>query len=368
MKLLSDNIQKHITSAFLCLTALFCLALDCNADDIDPTDISYVSVNPYTNEVTVSWYKSESANIKFARILYIYEKTTLVKGKGFADILGNEDNSYVFTTDTIALFSFEADEVPLSLAVDAYSENGTNSTSLREYHTTMVASAKTTSCPTKIKISWTHYYGYEITVDKYEIIESSNGTETVVKECNANENSCLIDLNETQDRSFFVRATFNDCRDKKQISTSCMCEVSQKAPKLPQYLSIENITIEQNDDVSLTCKCDVSADFRTYIVYKSECDANHFTPIDTFNLSSSSSEVFKLTDTKAHKQDTILFYKIVAIDNCSNAIFESRMVQTPKINIQKVDETTNIIEWDKNAENVVRYKIWRSINGEKEEK
>ena len=367
MKLLSDNIQKHITSAFLCLTALFCLALDCNADDIDPTDISYVSVNPYTNEVTVSWYKSESANIKFARILYIYEKTTLVKGKGFADILGNEDNSYVFTTDTIALFSFEADEVPLSLAVDAYSENGTNSTSLREYHTTMVASAKTTSCPTKIKISWTHYYGYEITVDKYEIIESSNGTETVVKECNANENSCLIDLNETQNRSFFVRATFNDCRGKKQISTSCMCEVSQKAPKLPQYLSIENITIEQNDDVSLTCKCDVSADFRTYIVYKSECDANHFTPIDTFNLSSSSSEVFKLTDTKAHKQDTILFYKIVAIDNCSNAIFESRMVQTPKINIQKVDETTNIIEWDKNAENVVRYKIWRSINGEKEE-
>ena len=367
MKSWSANIQKRIQATLSCLIALLSTTLYCHADDIDPTDISYVSVNPYTNEVTVSWYKSESANIKFARILYIYEKTTLVKGKGFADILGNEDNSYVFTTDTIALFSFEADEVPLSLAVDAYSENGTNSTSLREYHTTMIASAKTTSCPTKIKISWTQYYGYEITVDKYEIIESSNGSETVVKECNANKNNCLIDLNETKDRSFFVRASFTDCRGKKQTSTSCMCAVSQKAPKQPLYLSIENLSIEQNDDISITCKCDVSSDFRKYIVYKSEIDSLHFNPIDTFVLSPSSSELLKLTDTQANKKDTTLFYKVVAIDNCSNAVFESKTVQTPKITIQEIDEMTNIIEWDKNAGNVVRYKIWRSVNGGKEE-
>ena len=114
------------------------------AEEIDPTDISYVSVNPYTNEVTISWYKSESANIAYARILYIYDETTLIKGKGFVDIVGNEDVTYKFKTDTIDKFSYNPDERVISLAVDAYSENGNNSTSLREYHTTMLASAQIT--------------------------------------------------------------------------------------------------------------------------------------------------------------------------------------------------------------------------------
>jgi len=366
MKLWSDNIQKHIVPALLCVASLFCLALNCHADDIDPTDISYVSVNPYTNEVTVSWYKSESANIKFTRILYIYEKSTLVKGNGIVDIPGNDDKSFVFKTDTVTQFTFDANEKPITLAVDAYSENGSNSTSLREYHTTMIASAKTTSCPSKIKISWTGYYGYEIAVEKYEIIESSNGTETVVKECNANETTCMLDLNETKDRSFFVRATFTDCRGKKQTSTSCMCEVSQKAYKLPEYLEIEALDIEKQD-ITITCICDVSSDFRTYVLSKSIGNTGDFTEFDTITLSSESSGKLVYTDKNAFETIPDVSYQIAVYNNCDSLLLVSQ-AHPDLLQVSDYDDgKINVLRWGDHGENVLHYRIWRSINNGSEQ-
>jgi hypothetical protein len=41
---------------------------------IIPPDISFVTINPYTNEVSVAWYKSPSENILFTRIHYIYDE------------------------------------------------------------------------------------------------------------------------------------------------------------------------------------------------------------------------------------------------------------------------------------------------------
>ena len=364
MKLWLDNILKPIVSAFSCLTILLCSALNCTADDIDPTDISYVSVNPYTNEVVVSWYKSESANIKFTRILYIYEKSTLVKGNGIVDIPGNDDKTFVFKTDTVSQFTFDANEKPITLAVDAYSENGSNSTSLREYHTTMIASAKITSCPSQIKISWTAYSGYGITVDKYEIIESSNGTETVVKECNADEFTCLLELNEHQDRNFFVRATFTDCRGIKRTSTSCMCEVSQKAYVYPKFLEIEALHVE-NHDITVVCRCDVASDFRTYYLYKTTSDAENVL-LETFTLSSESTGKHEYLDKNAFETTPDISYQVVVLNNCNDTILIGG-AQPDIPRICDYEKTRQTISWSNHGDSVSFYRLWRSINDKPEE-
>ena len=365
MKLWLGNIQK-----FLICIAFLSNAIILHAEEIDPTDVSYVSINPYTNEVSVCWYKSESANIGFARILYIYDETTLIKGKGIVDVPGNEDNTYLFKTDSISLISYEANEKPMSLAVDAYSENGNNSTSLREYHTTMVASARVTRCPSQIQISWTPYFGYGITIDKYEIIESSNGTEISVKECLGTTTSCIVDLNEEKERSFFVRAVFNDCRGTKRTSTSSMCFVSEKTSTLPQFIAAENISIESNNDISLRFKYDVTSDYRNYIIYKSEFDTNHFVGIDTINLYSNSSEYYSLIDTLAYKKDTAVYYKSAVFDNCGTKILETPTISPIKLkSVQELDELTNMIEWSSNTPwtDEYEYNILRTINNETEQ-
>lgn len=364
MKLLLDkNIKLH--KLLICIILLF-NAITLHAEEIDPTDISYVSINPYTNEVSVCWYKSESANIKFARVLYIYDETTLIKGKGIADIQGNTDNTFTFKTDSIALFPFEANEQPISIAVDAYSENGNNSTSLREYHTTMVATARTTTCPSKIKLTWSSYYGYGITIDKYEIIEATNG-ENVIKQCSANENTCLIDLNENNERKFFIRATFTDCRGIKKTTTSSMCTIVAPQQKMPQFIDAENISI-QNNDIELSFKFDTSSNFKHFILYKSEQTQNTFIGIDTINLHSGDSPIYNYTDIQAYKKDTINYYKAVVFDNCNEKIAESQTLTPIQVKSQQITERRNYIEWSANIpwNNVRTYHIWISENDEEE--
>ena len=363
MKLLSGNIRKTIICLFLCGKSAFTFG-----EEIDPTDVSYVSLNPYTSEVTVSWYKSESANIQYARLLYIYDETTLIKGKGIVDVAGNEDNSFLFKTDTIAMFPYNADERPISIAVDAYSENGTNSTSLREYHTTMVSTAKTTHCPSQILIAWTQYYGYGIAVEKYEIVETSNGVETVVKECLPTEKTTLINLNENTERYFFVRATFHDCRGNLQSSNSSMCSVQESMPIGPKFIKAENISIH-GTDVAVSFKYDTAAEYKNYVIYKSEGGSNNFVGIDTITLHSNSSPIYTLNDTQTYKKDTLVYYKSAVFDDCGTKLLESDIITPILLTIREISDEQNMIEWTKNIpwEEASFYRIFMSENNEAEQ-
>ncbi|MCQ2607288.1 MAG: gliding motility-associated C-terminal domain-containing protein [Bacteroidales bacterium] len=360
------QLVNYINIVTTCLCLLF--SISSFADEIDPTDVSYVSVNPYNNEVSVAWYKSESENIKYVRILYIYDETTLIKGKGIVDIQGNTDNKFTFKTDSIALFPYEAFERPISLAVDAYSENGNNSTSLREYHTTMVSTARTTTCPAQIKITWTPYYGYGISVDKYEIVEAIDKEEVVVKQCLASETSCFILPNEKSERSFFVRAVFTDCRGKKQTATSSMCSVSDPLPLSPKFLISKNITIE-NDDITTIFQIDTASDYRKYILFKSEKDSLHFVGIDTIISLPVNCNTYTYIDEHAYKPDTSIYYKLQGYDNCGTAIIESNVLTPIELTIREVTDFQNILEWSKNTptNNTYTYTIWCSENEESEQ-
>ncbi len=357
-------VNSKILTICICLLASISLF----AEEIDPTDVSYVSINPYTNEVSVAWYKSESENIKYARILYIYDETTLIKGKGIVDIKGNNDNIFLFKTDSITLFPYESYERPLSLAVDAYSENGNNSTSLREYHTTMVSTAKTTTCPAQIKVTWTPYYGYGINIEKYEIVEVVENKEVVVKQCLASETSCFIAPNEQSERSFFIRASFVDCKGKKQISTSSMCSVNEPFPIVPKFLTAKNISIDKND-INVVFQLDTASNYKKYILLKSEKDSLHFVEIDRINSFPQNSNIYSYTDENAYKEDTVVYYKMTGFDNCGTAIIESSALTPIKLSIREATEFQNILEWTKNTptNDTYTYTIWCSENDNDED-
>lgn len=361
MKWLWDNKFSTITAVIL--ASLFSINLQ--AEEIDPTDISYVSVNPYTNEITVSWYKSESPNIEKTRILYIYDETTLIKGKGIVDIPGNEDKTFVFQTDTISQIPFEANERPISLAVDAYAENGDNSTSLRENHTTMVISGQELDCSENIRLQWTPYKGFGVTVENYEIIEVANGKEIVRKVLDNNQTGCLIDANESLERDFYVKATFTDCRGNIQISTSSLTSI--QLYKKPTFLEIEGLDVLFDKSIVVTCLCDVTSDLRTYLLTIQK-NVNDIASIDSvrFDLDSISSPTYTYHDKTTYNENDQVTYTIFVFDKCGNILLQESATPDRIVIVEQEDSKTSQIYWNTHCSNcttpIEKYRIWRSIN------
>lgn len=339
---------------------------------IDPTSISFVSINPYTNEVSVSWYKSESPNISFVRVHYIYDETTLVKAKTIQDIPVNLDDTLIFKTESLSIFPYEAIEVPLSFAADAYSTNGDNSTSLREYHTTMHCEASFQNCPSQIIISWTPYYGYEITVSKYQLVEiTGTNTETVISEFPATTLQANIGLNNTANRNFFIRAIFNDCKGVIRSSTSNKATSISPILKFPTFINPENISVNADNDIEISFSIDTNTSFTNYKLYRAIGDENLYTLIDSSTIDNKNISPYTFTHSEAFKNDTILKYRLIAFDNCNVEIIRSISLTPISLKGIELEETKNLVQWstpDNWTEGVSKYTLYRITNNTDETK
>ena len=336
------------------------------AQTIDPTDISYVSINPYTNEVTVSWYKSTSANIAFVRIHYIYDETTLVKAKTIADIPQNDDDTLVFRTDSMSIFPYEAQDVPISFACDAYATNGDNSTSLREYHTTMHCTSVFQTCPSQIQISWTPYFAYGLSITKYQLIEVTNtNTETVLSDFVSTTNSAIVPINSSSSRRFFIRATFTDCRGIVQSSTSNMVTCITPILFEPAFIRTENIQVNAENDITLTFSIDTATSYTKYTLYRSLVNTNNFVAVESFDLAKTEISPLTYTHIGGFIQDSTSYYKLVAFDNCSNQIRTSNTITPINLSGTAIDETHHLLQWtnaDFWTEGAAIYDVYRITN------
>jgi hypothetical protein len=129
--------MKHRLRYIILYLLFFTKVVHSFGQTVDAPDIQFVSINPYTNEVSIAWLQSTNTNIEFTRIHYVYDKTSIIKALTIIDIPENKDDTLIFKTDTIGVFTTQADEAPLSFATDAYTNTNENSISLDKYHTMM---------------------------------------------------------------------------------------------------------------------------------------------------------------------------------------------------------------------------------------
>ncbi|HPM13533.1 MAG TPA: gliding motility-associated C-terminal domain-containing protein [Bacteroidales bacterium] len=361
MKLLQANI---ITK----LTVLLTIALSFSssyAQTIDPPDVSFVSINPYSNQVSVAWYKSTSDNIAFTRIHYIYDETGLIKAKTIVDIQGNTDDTLLFETDTMAVFPFEANEVPLSFAVDAYSQNGSNSTSLREYHTTMNTKISTQTCPSQLEISWSSYIGYAVTVNSYKIIEVDNtASEIVLETVPANQNKTIIPLNSQSYRRFFIEAVFTDSKGNVRTSRSNMVDITSPIYTSPSYIRVQSVTTTETNSIQIQFDIDTATSFTKYQVQRSNTLGGYSKLIDV-ELDKTEISPYEFTLTNGFSPDTTMYYRLVAFDNCNNSIATSQSVPLFTCNASEATDTKHIVTWNMPniwTEGIATYNIYRITN------
>lgn len=367
MKLLPDKFSKQLIILF----TLLCISYIGNAQTVIPPNVSYVSINPYTNEVSVAWYKSPSDNILFTRIHYIYDETGLIKAKTIIDIQENSDDTLFFKTDSIAIFPYEANEKQLSFAVDAYATNGTNSTSLREYHTTMNTQISLQDCPSQLQLTWTPYIGYGIEVSTYIIIEVDKfNTEQTLYTLASTATNQAIPLNSNSERRFFVEAHFVDTAGNAQISRSNMVYIKTPVYTSPSYIQIQSLHITDMNDVIIDFAVDTATSFTNYKVQRS-INNGSFNTILTIELNKQEISPYRFTHTNAYNSDTAVQYRLVAYNNCKDVIRTSQPTQLFTAQATEVTDTKHFITWNMPTiwpEGVAQYTIYRiKDNGSTEE-
>ncbi|HPY82660.1 MAG TPA: hypothetical protein PLU45_04815, partial [Bacteroidales bacterium] len=104
----------------ICFLFVLCIANSflCFSQSIDPPEVQFVSVHPYTNQISVAWNASANTNVAFTRVHYVYDKSTIIKGQTVEDIYENADDTLIFSTSSYPIFTKQANEAPLSFAVD----------------------------------------------------------------------------------------------------------------------------------------------------------------------------------------------------------------------------------------------------------
>jgi len=313
---------------------------------IIPPDISFVTINPYTNEVSVAWYKSPSENILFTRIHYIYDETGLIKAKTIQDIPGNENDTLFFKTDSIAIFPIEAQDAPLSFAVDAYATNGDNSTSLREFHTTMNAKISIEKCPSQLTLTWTPYIGYNVTIDSYVIIEvDETNNEHTLYSLQSTKKNQIISLNSHDERRFFVEAHFTDIKGIKQISRSNMVYIKTPVYSYPSYIKPQSIHITDMNDVLIDFDIDTTTSFASYAIQLSTNGSTYKT-IHTISLQKNELSPYRFTHFQAFNADTTKIYRMIAYNNCNEVILTSPPVSLFTAQAIEASDTKHVISWN----------------------
>lgn len=280
------------------------------------------------------------------RVNYIYDQTTLIKAKKVQDIARNQHDSLVFSVDTMYIFPQEVKEMPLSFAVDAYASTGQNSTSLREYHSTVYCKAQVTTCPLRIHLEWTAYHGYNIQVDEYQIIEvTGTNTEQVIQTINANELRTSIMPNQDEERRFFVRAVFKDLKGNVQRSTSNMVHTNNNVFKYPKFIVPHSISVTPENAVQMAFTVDTHTDFSGYIVQRSLGDSLHFETIDSLRVPTSGITPLRLNLENEFSPSRLSYYRLAALDNCGYPIIFSPAVTPIRLTVEEQSDLKHRLQW-----------------------
>ncbi|MFO7868881.1 MAG: gliding motility-associated C-terminal domain-containing protein [Bacteroidales bacterium] len=338
------NKQQHAICSLILSLVLFQFTVQ--AQEVTAPDLQYVSINPYTNEISVAWNKSPNTNIDFTRIHYVYDKSDIIKAKTVCDIYENKNDTLVFKTDTIAAFTAQAHESPLSFAVDAYTTTNENSISLNNYHTTMIVESTIQACDAGITLSWNSYEGSSTTVEEYHIIEvADDDTESIIQSLSPSQTEYTVPPSEDTVRKFFIRASLIS-NGTPYSSTSQMTTITKNSYNVPDFLSITSLTYNTKNKLTLHIRTTPDTDISKYVIERAFQNKNYFSHIDTISHTSHK-ETFSYTVPYTHNSDSLFFYKVSAIDSCDNIIISSNIVNPTELQIQTLSEHEHLLSWKK---------------------
>lgn len=353
--------MKNLLLSFLLLTNTFSFS-----QIIQGPQISYVTIDPGSEKITVSWYKSPEANVQKVRLTQVTRTTPTYSGDLVREFYSNSDETYTFNYSNLSSMTSQNITQSLMFGMDAV-VGGKSSANLNNGHSTIYATSEFKTCPNQVIVNWTAYKGNGVAVSKYNVYYYKDGKAEILASVAPDEYSYTHILAEgIGDFYYHVEAVFTDIKNKTCKSSSNQTFSSVKLPRLPKYIIGDYATVTSDSTIELSFSIDTECDIKHYIVVRAGDIKGPYSPLDSGDFNNVSSPQLSYT----HRGPDIAlernFYKIYAIGECGDTVLSSNACSNIVLNV-KQSHKSNTLKWTGYLDwpnGVNRYEVNRSTEGE----
>jgi hypothetical protein len=303
------------------------------------TLLDTVSIDPFTGDVTISWFP-DSSNDTQGYVIYefngvSYDSIGAVSGINsltFTNTLSNA-NSQV-ETYTVAAF-----------------DSCKNLSAPAANHNTIFLSKSFVKCTATLSLNWNAYMNMKNGVARYEIWYSENGgtwtLESFVPAGVLTKDVVLTTQNATYE--FFIKVIGNNGQSSRSNIVSQVADIFTQ----PDFLYIRSLNVA-GSSVSVTCHVDPAGDVSSYRLYRGSTALGPFSLVEEQSYTPVSTIIFN--DVSANADDQQQFYKLTATDSCGLEQSESNIAGTVFLMAEGGNDLISELNW-------LDYLGWQSGTG-----
>ncbi len=326
--------------------------------NIPATTMNYVSVDPETGDVEISWNVNSDIDVD-GYYIYRYDNDLLAY-LYIDDVPGRTSVFYTnFASPTSQTSSMAASESE-TYSVVAYDGNieGTHPDYVQS---TIYLSSVFRPCYSEIKLNWTPYKGWPSGVYNYKIyyrIDLAPWSFLDIVDGDVLSYG-IHELDPDRDYYFYVEAIGGG----NLASTSNQVQEFTLMPHPPVNFKANFATVQSENYIDLSFQIDTSADVIQYVLLRSDSlDGD----IDTVNVFMPEPNEEQITYTDHAQTHIVHYYKLIAINTCgvpftkttnyaSNIVLEA----TAQNDLHNQVIWTNYFDWD---QGISHYNVYRSVD------
>ncbi|MFH2142798.1 MAG: gliding motility-associated C-terminal domain-containing protein [Bacteroidota bacterium] len=340
---------------FLVLNILFFFLINLLfSQDITPPDtpeLQYVSVDPATNYVTISWIQSDSADTKG---YVIYRKK--INWLPIDSVYGQSIVSYIDTGSNANLYSEQ-----YRIAAFDSSNNVSPMTNIDQYHNTIYLFPYNIrqDCVNKIKISFNSYVNWNNEVLGY----------IIYRDVEDSGNFIIIDTASGSSQAYYDTSIVNDdyyCyyieaynSDELRSTSNKTCIIAD-LPESIKFLNADFATISDYNLISLSFTTDNAYEtINSFKLLESDQIDGLYSAIQTYDAPFSSKITYSQAIDMKNEQK---YYKLAAYNECDQIEKESNIAGNILLNISHPDTLKHELTWNGYTEwidNVSQYNVYK---------
>ena len=352
--------KSSIVLTVACLTVLSCWG----QTTIPKPVMNYVSVDPYTNDVTIAWHQSNDPDVD-GYLIYRFEPDAASYPNGDFMLVGSAVGRNVLsfvntfenpTTLTSSIANMESE----IYSIKAYDDETNSKSAHSDIHATIFLTSLFRPCYSEIRLAWSAYEGWTNGVSNYVVWQSKNGAPWAEYATVAGNitNLNIFDLEPDVDYYYYIEALSGGV-----TSTSNMVKEYTDMPHAPTMFYGNYATVQDENYIQLSFTVDTTADVNKYKLLRTDSLGDDYDTIMVF-APVQGQEIYTHVDHAP--TDKVHYYMLQAINTCnvpfartSNLCTNIYLEATAQSTMRNKLKWTNYLRW---KEGISHFDVYRVVD------
>lgn len=250
-----------------------------------------------------------------------------------------------------------------SYAVSPYDSCG-NVSPFSPVHQTIHLTDYLDVCNASTILTWNSYINMASLLGGYNIYTSVDGGPYTLIGSTAPGDTTFTHTGLVQFSNYCYYIQAYNAPNDMTASSQIVC-VFANVPQQPVFEYLKVATVAASNQVKLQAYIDVAADIIRYDVYRADNLTGPYTLIGSVPAVAAQ-PIVTYYDNTAHTNEQSYYYKMQAIDSCSNPSLSTNISRTIFLSAQALSDVTNRLSWNDYETwlgTVNHYRIYRAIDG-----